>query len=311
MHLHPRILVLRGGAIGDFIVTLPALTALRRQWPEAWIELIGYPHIAELARLGGLVDRVRSLDAARMARFFSLRAEFPAEQVEDLLSFHVVLSYLYDPHGVLRENMERIGVRQLIAGNPIVETRHAVVQMLEPLVTLAIFADGDECPELDLRRADVHRVRLGLPAPVSRVLALHPGSGSSRKNWPVDRFLELAERARSELGAAPLLIHGEADAELLPVLEASGFPLLPPGDLCGLARVLAACAAYVGNDSGVSHLAACVGTPTVALFGPTDPALWGPRGRSVQILRGRGGPDSLQRLSVRTVLSAIRAVWPA
>jgi heptosyltransferase III len=310
MRGHPRILVLRGGAIGDFIVTLPALTALRRQWPQAWIELIGYPHIADLARLGGLADCVRSLDEARMARFFSLRPEFSPEQVAELRAFDLVISYLYDPHAVLRENMERVGVRQLIAGDPIVALRHAVDQMLAPLVTLAIFAEGDECPHLELKRAGVHAARLGLPAPVSRVLAIHTGSGSPRKNWPVERFLELAGRARSQLGAAPLLIHGEADADLLPVLQASGFPLLPPGDLCALAHVLAACRAYVGNDSGISHLAACVGTPTIALFGPTDPVLWGPRGRSVQILTG-GGPEGLNRLRVRTVLSAVRAVWPA
>ncbi|NQT91944.1 MAG: hypothetical protein HQ559_04215, partial [Lentisphaerae bacterium] len=92
---HPRILVLRGGAIGDFVLTLPALRLLRERWPDAHIELVGYPHVASLADAGGLVDRVRSLDSADIARLFSLRPDLPASQREYLSSFHIVLSYLY------------------------------------------------------------------------------------------------------------------------------------------------------------------------------------------------------------------------
>ena len=312
MGRQPRILVLRGGAIGDFIVTLPALTSLRRRWPGAEIELVGYPHIANLARLGGLVDRVRSLDEARMARFFSLRAEFPPEQATEIRSFDLVLSYLYDPHEVVRENMTRIGVKQLIYGCPIVETGHAVEHMMKPLDALAIYPEGDEPPELVLSRTRVHEARLRLPTPGERVLAIHPGSGSPTKNWPVENFLELATQARERLGAAPMFICGEADSAIEPVLAASGVPVLPLCSLTDLASVLAACAGYVGNDSGVTHLAACVDTPTVALFGPSDPAQWGPRGRSVQILRGDPPTTKgLAALPVDLVLEATRAAWPA
>jgi ADP-heptose:LPS heptosyltransferase len=309
MAKRPKILVLRGGAIGDFIVTLPALAALRRRWPDAEIEIVGYPHIANLARLGGLADRVRSLDEARMARFFSLRAEFPAEQAEEIRSFDLVVSYLYDPHDVLRENMRRIGVKHLIYGTPVVDAGHAVDHMMKPLAALAIYPEGEEKPLLALARAGVHNARLRLPAPGERLLAVHAGSGSPGKNWPAEKFLDLAARARERVGASPVFILGEADDALAPVLARAGVTVLPPCSLSDLAPALAACAAYVGNDSGVTHLAACVGTPTLALFGPSDPARWGPRGRCARILRGEPPTtEGLAALPVETVLKTLEAI---
>ena len=67
----PRILVIRGGAIGDFILTLPAIAALRKQFPRAHLEVLGYPHIARLAVAGGLVDRVQPIEARGLAGFFA------------------------------------------------------------------------------------------------------------------------------------------------------------------------------------------------------------------------------------------------
>ena len=111
-----RILVLRGGAIGDFIVTLPALQKLRERWPEAHIELVGYPHIAELARAAGVVNVVASLDKAEIARFFSLGPTFPTTQREYVSSFHFVVSYLHDPDDTVRQNLMAAGARQVLAG---------------------------------------------------------------------------------------------------------------------------------------------------------------------------------------------------
>ena len=309
MARQPVFLVLRGGAIGDFIVTLPALAALRRRWPDAVIELVGYPHIANLARLGGLVDRVRSLDEARMARFFSLRPEFPPEQAAEIRSFDLVLSYLYDPHGVLRENMDRLGAKQFLYGSPIVEAGHAVEHMMKPLDTLAIYPEGDECPELVLTRRQVGEAGRRLPAPGDRVLAIHPGSGGVAKNWPVERFLDLAARVKEERGLTPLFICGEADHALAPTLRESGVAVLPTCPLTELAPILAACAGYVGNDSGIAHLAACVGTPTVALFGPSDAVRWAPRGRRVTLLQADPPTaEGLAALPVESVLSAASAL---
>jgi hypothetical protein len=115
-----------------------------------------------------------------------------------------------------------------------------------------------------------------------RPVAIHPGSGGRRKCWPAYRFAELA----GHLDAPVLLIEGPADAdvccEFTEALAPSVLVVRVAGvSLPRLAALLVECRGYVGNDSGVSHLAAALGVPTVAVFGPTDPAVWAPRGSKV------------------------------
>lgn len=304
----PRILVLRGGAIGDFVVTLPAIRLLRERWPAAHIELVGYPHIASLAAAGGLVDRVRSLDSADIARLFSLRPDLPDEQREYLRSFHVVLSYLYDPYRTVRQNLEDAGVRQVLYVSPLVKSGHAVEQLLEPLAELAIYPEGPVCPTLSLtepHRADGRQRRAAFGP---RIVALHPGSGSPKKNWPLAGFLSLAEAIEKDTGMTAVFLLGEADEGIARKLKevAPELPVLPGGNLVELAGFLSACEAYVGNDSGITHLAAALGIPVVALYGPTDPATWGARGPSVTILRSADPTTKgLSRLPVPRVRSAL------
>ena len=165
-----RILVLRGGAIGDFILTLPALQKLRARWPEAHIELLGYPHIAELALAGGLIDRVASLDKAEMARFFSRLPKFTDAQRDYVKSFDLVLSYLHDPEDIVRQNLLTAGARQVIYGSPILRGGHAIEHLLRPLETLALYAEGAERPQLAPRGTvalhghdPIHDGQLGRP----------------------------------------------------------------------------------------------------------------------------------------------------
>jgi len=303
-----RILVLRGGAIGDFILTLPALQKLRARWPAAHIELIGYPHIADLALAGGLIDRVGSLDKAEIARFFAPAARFSAAQRDYVRSFDLVVSYLHDPGEVVQQNLLAAGARQVVYGSPILRAGHAVEQLLRPLETLALYAEGVERPQLALRAEVRARGRAGLAARGLRspVLAVHPGSGSPHKNWPADRFIALVRALRGEL--TPLLVLGEADQPLIPLLarELPDVARLTGCSLVEVAGVLAACRAYVGNDSGITQLAAALDLPVVALFGPTNPESWGPRGPGVRIVQAPDG--RLEEVPLAPVLAAVRAL---
>ncbi len=128
-------------------------------------------------------------------------------------------------------------------------------------------------------------------------LAIHPGSGSRRKNWPLDRFAEAACRLSS--GGSWLLVLGPAEDDVVPPPGAFLAPDLP---LRTLGAVLARAGLFLGNDSGVAHLAAACGTKTLALFGPTDPAQWAPVGGSVTTLRPRSG--RLTDLAVDEVVAA-------
>jgi heptosyltransferase-2 len=309
----PRLLVLRGGAIGDFILTLPALNALRERWPDAHIELAGYPHIAALARLGGLADGVSSLDEAGIARLFVPGAALDEPFRDRLRSFDIVLTYLHDPDGVVRENLRAAGVLQVLYGSPVRPAGHAADHLVRPLEDLALYAAG-RAPVLpiaaDARRAG--RERLAALAPPDRAVVLHAGSGSASKNWPVAGFAAVA-RALRDAGRVAVFTRGEADAALAGALDgaaaAAGARVAGEMELIDLAPLLASAAGYVGNDSGITHLAAAVGLPVVALFGPTDPDVWGPRGPRVRILRAPGG--RLEGIAPEAVLDALRGLGAA
>src|SRR6201988_2020552 len=92
-----KILVIRGGAIGDFILTIPAIAALRSTFPNTHLEVLGYPFLAELAEAAGIIDAFRSIEARPLARFFARNAQLDDEWSDYFESFHLIISYLYDP----------------------------------------------------------------------------------------------------------------------------------------------------------------------------------------------------------------------
>jgi ADP-heptose:LPS heptosyltransferase len=115
-------------------------------------------------------------------------------------------------------------------------------------------------------------------------LALHPGSGAPQKNWPSDRFRRLARHL-----AGPerwLVVEGPADTQPVAELATERGAVVARGlRLRALGALLSRAGLYVGHDSGVTHLAAAWGAPTLALFGPTDPVSWAPLGPRVRVLR--------------------------
>jgi len=132
-------------------------------------------------------------------------------------------------------------------------------------------------------------------------VAVHPGSGSPAKDWPAERFAAMLQA----VGATGeyLLVEGPADARSAEPLRSGAAAVarsLPPRVLGAL---LSGARAFIGNDSGVSHLAAAWGAPTVALFGPTDPAIWSPVGPRVAVVRSRDG--TMEGIGVDAVLAAM------
>ncbi len=134
-----------------------------------------------------------------------------------------------------------------------------------------------------------------------RFVAIHPGAGSRSKTWPFERFARVA----AEWGSACLWLEGPAEKELAPPPDPPSVVAddLPLGVVLAL---LHRATAYLGNDSGVSHLAAAAGTPSVVLFGPTDPAVWRPAGDQIRVLRGATG--EIAATSVEEVLEALRSI---
>ncbi|HEY9510394.1 MAG TPA: glycosyltransferase family 9 protein [Verrucomicrobiae bacterium] len=299
MQTRGKILVIRGGAIGDFILTLPAIAALRRQFPDAHLEVLGYPHIVQLAVAGGLVDQVQSIEAGPLAGFFARNGTLNPELVEYFSSFNLIVSYLFDPDEIFKTNVGRCTKAQFIIGPhrpKETEVVHATNIFLKPLEGLAIF-DADPLP------------RLAINSQFSSTLnpiALHPGSGSETKNWPEAKWADLLQHLLTKTTSNILLIGGEAEGERLQRLAAALSPTrvqvaqsLP---LTELAQLLQGCAAFVGHDSGISHLAAALGIPVIVLWGNTIEQIWRPPHERVTIVRSVGGLHSITVDQVATEL---------
>jgi len=302
-----HILVIRGGAIGDFILTLPVLAALRRCYPGARLAVLGRPPIAALAQAGGLADAVRSVEDRRLAGFFVRDGDLDPECASFFTRFDLVVSYLFDPEAVFRENLARCSRARFIAGPHRPDESvpsHATEVYLEPLEQLGIVG-ADPVPRLPIG-SSCPPAGTPDPRPVPWTVALHPGSGSDQKNWPEERWDELIRQLLDNTPLNVLLVGGDAEGTRLPRLAAghssSRLRVARSLPLIDLARHLSGCAAFIGHDSGISHLAAALGVPGVILWGNSAEAVWRPRSDRCILLRD---PRGLAEISVSQVLEAL------
>lgn len=304
-----RILVIRGGAIGDFILTLPAIALLRENFPEAHLEILGYRHIVALAEGRQYAQAVRSIEYGPMAGFFVPGSTLAPDLVEYFAGFQQIISYLYDPEGHFESSLRRAGARNILpAFVSVDDSSHAAQQLAAPLQRLALFLESPAArvypSPADLQVADGFLA--GLEA--RPWVVLHPGSGSARKNWPLEHWIELGS-GLLERGSSPglLLVGGEADEARLEALRTAfaGAPLAVARNwpLPHLGALLSRCRMFLGHDSGIGHLAAAVGTRCLLLFGPTDPRIWAPANDGVSVLCAPGG--RLEALRPGQVLDAI------
>jgi len=290
-----RVLVLRGGAIGDFVVTLPVLQWLRLAAPGAVIDLACHGRVAPLAQ--DLVTHWRDIESAVFLPLF--REEPVAERAINgfLGNYDLIVSFLGTDTLPAKRLRDVLGERAIqIDPLPRDEGRHVTAGFFGQLRAAGLPApDAEESahlyPVIEVQEAKRQEARelLGSLGPGSgqAVVAVHPGSGSEKKNTPAEVLGKVwAWLAEAFEEAAPVLVKGEADeavvGRLLERLEPVA-PVLEAPDLGLLAGVLGECALTIGHDSGVSHISAAVGTPTVAVFVSTDSRVWAPRGPRVAL----------------------------
>jgi hypothetical protein len=298
----------RAGALGDVLLLRAAVAALKKAGSRV-VLLAPEPSGRTLVGPGGSeVDALVPWDRVDLAGLMAGADDAPLPEPlrRELGAFDLALCYTRN--AALARNLQRLVPVSLAwdpsppAGGP-----HASLWLAEPLRRLGLGVEPGPppCVATEPERAAAAAFRPRLPTAFA---AVHPGSGSPGKNWPAPWFAELAGRLA---GDQPFLaIEGPADdAAAAVVLEhPSAVPArgLPPRVLGAL---LSSSAVFVGNDSGVSHLAAAFGAPVVALFGPTDPALWKPLGARVRALRSESG--RMEDLGIGQVEAACRSLRSA
>lgn len=232
-------LLIRPGAIGDCILSFPAMEALRADYTEVWVPSV----IKPLVRFA---DRVRAIADTGL----DLVGITDSPVIASLAKFDEIVSW----YGTERDDFRGA-------------VKHLPFQFLPAL-----------SPPAGVPRIDVP------PLPRTRIV-VHPFSGSAKKNWPLVHYQELARQRSAEFA-----------------VNFDGSPRIT--DLYELGCWLAGARVYIGNDSGITHLAAAVGAPVVALFGPTDPAIWAPRGDRVEVIRR----EVMEEITVDDVIAAVDRV---
>jgi heptosyltransferase-2 len=302
-----RVLVVRAAGIGDLLLAVPALRALREALPHATLDVLVTPPAAPLLRDSPLVDRVIPFDKAAWdyARDW-LRAPRRLRPLPRL--WRTLRAGHYDAALVMHHQTLRFGRLKyqalLAAARPAVSVgldnglapffdvavadqgfgaRH------EAAYALAIAAaalDSEPPPLTGASLADLgwEDLASGPRATQPPLVVLHPGSGaySLARRWPVSRFAAVARTLRREFGAAVAVVGGAEDAavsqELARLLDAPPWLTIQPAgaSLRATATLLARASLFVGNDSLPMHLAAAAGTPIVAIFGPSNHRAWAP-----------------------------------
>lgn len=263
-----RRLLIRPGGIGDFIVSLPAMESLRTDYLEIW-------------SLGRNLPLVRFADAVAPIASTGVElvgiSEPPASLWGRLRGFHSVVSWYGASRPEFRDALSSLPVYFLPALPPADWKQPASVFYLQQIAKLGP-CEMDPAP------------RIACAGAPQDFVAIQPFSGGRRKNWPLERFRQLAAQVK-----APVRWCAGPEEELPAAVRID--------DLYELACWLRQARLYIGNDSGISHLAAAVGTPTVAIFGPTDPAVWAPQGAHVAVIRAPDG--DLDALPVSQVAAVV------
>lgn len=269
-------LIIHTGGIGDFILTCPTIQALAK---ESRITLAGYADRLALAVDGGLVQRAVSLDSIDFHSLFAAPSE---KLVAYLAPFDRIIVWMSDDDQTIERTLEDFTSASVLVfpGLPPTDWKTHASEYYR------------QC--LDLPGLPAFRLTIPNEHIVHDVI-IHPGSGSRDKNWPLERFHELAD-ALERGGRDVSWCVGPAEAAQ--PIGSRFHSILRCDTLSQLAKHLAGSTLYIGNDSGITHLAAAAGLSTIAIFGPTTPEIWAPLGANVSVAVGKPWPTVSEIISL-------------
>lgn len=276
-----RIAVLFPGALGDFVCFLPALQSLAR---NADVDLFARSEFADIVPSG---VTVRSLECNEITRLFAANSAGDQQLQNFFAAYAAVYSWLGCRQGEFVRQLTSLscGRARIFSLQPTNSSIHQTdyylscvgwnsAASLEPRVELR--AEGlawrnEFCATHDLRRRPL--------------LVIAPGSGAREKNWPEDFFLVIVNWWREAVNGVVVLLTGPVEEDRGGIKRLQNTCLVASDlTLSQAAALIARSDVYLGNDSGITHLAAAAGTRTIALFGPSNARQWAPRGKRVTIV---------------------------
>lgn len=288
------VLVIHPGTLGDVLLARPALRAVKQACLHHGLGLMAGGEIAGLLRTCAEVERAFSLESDGLAGLLAGR-EFVKEPLHQWLGrCDLAVCWMADPDGRLSGTLRALGVGTVIARSPnsaACRSLHQTDRFLDTVQGVAgiscVRSEMSLNPPQPVRQAG-EQLLASLGCGPQPIVAVHPGSGSPHK-CSEPALLARAIDGLQETGAFPIVVGGPADDERVRlVIDRCANPpaVVQHLDLLSMAGVLVHVSLFIGHDSGLTHVAAALGKPTVALFGPTDVARWGPIGAHVTVMRG-------------------------
>ena len=296
-----QILIIHQGAIGDLVLSLPALQTIKNSFPGRAIEMLGYPGMLSLVS-SVFAHTTRSVDGAPASTLYGDYENIPAQMRQYLSGFERLFVFSAGKKTGFIENLQRCHPAVVHVRTFPDTAQHVVDYQLAQLAALG-FATAEPVPQLcagcdDMRRADDFFRLNDFNITSGPLIAVHAGSGGRHKNWPLSSVHIVMQHLHNDMKAVFLSIEGPAEEKTAGKMTASlsALPCFPlrNRDLPLVAAIISRTTLFIGNDSGITHMAAAAGIPTIAVFGPTDSAVWAPRGQSVCIVR-ECGPDGQWR----------------
>jgi heptosyltransferase-3 len=279
-----KTLVWHAGALGDLVLSFPALYTLKTGGRAAHLHLISRTEIADVIIENRLADEVSAIDNGIFAEFF-VDCTLSTGAAEFLGTFADAFIFMKNVDEVFANNLRRHIPKCLFIPTRPEEGRvmHLSAAQLELLKRSGIASGKMPCLEAGPFPSGVHGGRT--------IVTIHPGSGGKKKCWPADNFLELVKLLGADKRFYFYFILGPAEGSGLHEISERFFcenkidaSVVAGRPVSDIAPLLKSSSLHVGNDSGITHLASSLGTPTIAVFGPTDQRVWGPFGSHTQII---------------------------
>jgi len=328
-----RVLVIFPGALGDLICLMPALGAIARRHRGALVELMARLELARLAAGRTVIARGHSIDAREVGALFTDEPPANSNARRFFADFERIYSFFASDDQRFRARLAaatdgRVSFHPFRPGGD-GHVSAAYLRATEIEIDERVSPVDSRLEPTPDDLAAASRAIVQSKCAVSNLVVIFPGSGSPGKNWPAEKFAALASMLSSRASAAApqkritwpsipanalcvaapeksvAVILGPAEISMEPIFRESGAPVLKDLDLPTVAAIARVASAFVGNDSGVSHLAAAAGASGVVIFGPTDPARWGPMpaGTDGHIVILRRNPiDSIEPAEVASAL---------
>ncbi|MBC7837153.1 MAG: glycosyltransferase family 9 protein [Nitrospiraceae bacterium] len=281
------------GSLGDVLLAVPAMVRVRTRFPDYRLALCAEAQAAKLLYACDVVDTWTSIQGRDCADLFVGADSVTGQMRTWLLDCDLAIGWTQSLDGTLSGTLKAFGVRTVIVRSPFsteILAAHQQDKFLETIDEVPSEDDGDVLlkvtePAIQLGRACLEAAGHSIG---QSLVVIHPGSGSPHKCVAPETLLPVVV-AVQRVGAIPVILEGPADREPVErLLQLSSNPpiILRDLDLLTVAGVLAQSQLFVGQDSGITHMAGLMGVHMVALFGPTDPARWAPRGIHMTVVQG-------------------------